>query len=166
MKTFNPNNPPSFFSKKKGKGFLNPSTYLIPITRLHFLSEKESWNQMYFLKWFLRWSRSFSNVAWVSWRKMNRGQELAAILLQILSFSSFCSPFIFQERILKLGNWEKQWIWGNSGGLDSREEIWELQGLSWGKGELRGVGGVGRWEISWNLLTIVKEESWSWASDF
>ena len=27
--------------------------------------------------------------------------------------------------------------------------IWESQGLSWGKGELRGVGEVESWEISW-----------------
>ena len=163
MKTFKPNNPPSFFSKQKGEGSLNPSTHLIPITRPHFLSKKELWNQMYFLKWFLRWSRSFSDVAWVSWRKMNRGQELAAILLQISSFSSFCSPFIFQERTLKSGNQEKCQIWNKSGGLDSREGIWELQGLSWGKGELRGVGEVWSWEISWDLLTIVEGEGWSWA---
>ena len=161
MNTFKPNNPPSFFSKQKGEGSLNPSICLISIARPCFLLEKELQNQMYFLKWFLRWSRSFSDVAWVSWRKMNRGWELAAILLQILSFSSFCSPFIFQERTFKLGNWEKCWIWGKLRGLGSRVGIWESQGLSWRKGELRGVGEVGSWEISWDLLTIVGGEGWS-----
>ena len=50
------------FLKKKGEGSFNSSTCLIPITRPHFLLEKESQNQIYFLKWFLRWSRSFSDV--------------------------------------------------------------------------------------------------------
>ena len=77
---FSPNKPLSELSIGYGSISWRPSILLTPMARPCFCSEKRSLNHKYFLKQFLRWSGSFSDVAWVSWSRINKEQQLAAIL--------------------------------------------------------------------------------------
>ena len=138
-----PNKPLSELSIGYGSISWRPSILLTPMARPRFCSEKGSLNHKYFLKQFLRWSRSFSDAAWVSWSKINRGQQLAAILQQRLSFSSLWTPLMFHDKILMSGNLLYWYRFGSSGaGKGGRKEDeggWDIKAGTWGVGEARFV---------------------------
>ena len=151
-----PNKPLSELSIGYDSISWRPSILLTPMARPCFYSEKGSLNHKYFLKQFFRWSRSFSDVAWVSWSKINRGWQLAAILQQRLSFSSLWTPLMFHDKILMFGNLLYWYRFGNSsagkGGRKEDEGGWDTKTGAWGVGEARFVFGQ-------KLITEESEET-------
>ena len=79
----------------------------------------------------------------VSWSKINRRQQLAAILQQRLSFSSLWTPLMFYNKILMSGNLLYWYRFGSDsagkGGRKENEGGWDTKTGAWGVGEARFV---------------------------